>query len=197
MRHGFKSECERIAAAVRHEFGSALDVPLDLGALAVQLGVAVWRPEDVPDLHPESLAQLVDRDGDSWSAVTLHVGPDCLTIVNSAHAPTRQRSSIAHEFAHLMLDHKPDRIDVSEKGHLLLSCFEREQEDEATWLAGALLVPREGLQRAYRQTEDARSLAARFDVSTPLLQWRLRMTGVAVQARRAKSHPAPQRVRRA
>ena len=197
MRRGFKSECERRAEAIRRRVGSALDTPLDLEALAAHLGVTVWRPEDVPNMPPEALTQLVRTDGDSWSAVTMHVGSDRLTIVNSAHARTRQRSSIAHEFAHLVLDHKPDRVDVSKRGHLILSSFERDNEDEATWLAGALLVPREGLRRAFRRTEDVGLLAARFDVSAQLLQWRLGTTGVAVQARRAKAHRRSSPARRA
>lgn len=188
MRRGFKSSSERIAQEHRYALGLTLDEPLDPAALALYLGLTIWRPEDVPDLSADSLSQLVDRDSDSWSAVTVHVGRDQLTIVNSAHPRTRQRSSIAHELAHLLLDHKPDRIDVSSKGFLLLSSFEREQEDEATWLAGALLVPREGLRKAYRRTEDAQHLANHFAVSVQLLNWRLRMTGVAAQARRAKSY---------
>ena len=197
MRRGFKSECERRAEATRGQLQSALDTPLDLEALAAHLGVTVWRPEDVPNLPSEALTQLVRSDGDSWSAVTMHVGTDRLTIVNSSHAPNRQRNSIAHEFAHLMLDRKPDRVDVSKQGHLLLSSFESDNEDEATWLAGALLVPREGLRRAFRRTEDVGLLAARFEVSQQLLKWRLGTTGVAVQARRANAHRSRPRARRA
>lgn len=188
MRRGFKSACERIAAAKRQELGLRLDDPLDPRMLAAHLGVLVWHPEDVPSLSQESLIQLLDRDSDGWSAVTLHVGATRLTIVNSRHAETRQRSSIAHELAHIMLKHKPDRIDVSEKGYLLLSSFESDQEAEADWLAGALLVPREGLLKTFRRTESPQRLARRFGVSTQLLEWRLRMTGVAVQAKRAKSY---------
>ena len=197
MRRGFKAECERRAEAIRRQVGSPLDGPLDLDALAAHLGVTVWGPEDVPNLPSEALTQLVRTDGDSWSAVTMHVGSDRLTIVNSAHARTRRRSSLAHEFAHLMLDHKPDRVDVSKRGHLLLSSFERDNEDEATWLSGALLVPREGLRRAFRRTEDVGLLAEQFEVSVQLLQWRLDTTGVAVQARRAKAHRRSPRARRA
>lgn len=188
MRRGFKSECERIAVANRQELGLRLDDPLDPRKLAAHLDVLIWHPEDVPSLSKESLAQLLGRDSDGWSAVTLHVGETRLSIVNSRHAETRQRSSIAHELAHIILKHKPDRIDVSEKGYLLLSSFESDQEAEADWLAGTLLVPREGLRRAFRRTENPQQLAPRFGVSTQLLEWRLRMTGVAVQARRAKSY---------
>ncbi|MYF29878.1 MAG: ImmA/IrrE family metallo-endopeptidase [Gammaproteobacteria bacterium] len=190
MRRGFKSLCERIAESKRRELGLELTQPLDPHALAAHLDVMVWKPEDVPGLKADSLSQLVQRDSDSWSAVTLRVEQAQLTIVNSAHSPTRQTSSIAHELAHLLLEHEPDRIDLSEDGHLLLSSFERDQEDEATWLAGALLVPREGLRRAFYRSKNEQLLASQFGVSVQLLQWRLRMTGVALQARRARSFKA-------
>ena len=188
MRRGFKTWCERTAEDHRRAIGFVVDKPLDPAQLAQHLGVTVWRPEDVPGLSPDSLAQLVERDSDNWSAVTLQIGPSRLTIVNSAHPPTRQRNSIAHELAHLILAHKPSRIDVSEDGHLVLSSFEGDEEKEADWLAGALLVPREGLRRQYRRTQDHQRLAEHFNISLPLLEWRLRMTGVAVQARRANAY---------
>ena len=72
-------------------------------------------------------------------------------------------------------------------GHLLLSSFEQEQEDEADWLSGTLLVPRTGLVVAYRSVQDPRILANGFRVSVDMLNWRLRMTGVATHARRARN----------
>lgn len=188
MRRGFKASCERIAADQRQAIGLRSEDPLDPGRLAQHLGVTVWRPEDVPNLPLDSVDQLVERDADGWSAVTLQVGSSRLTIVNSAHAPTRQRSSLAHELAHLILDHRPSRIDLSDQGLLVLSTFEGDEEEEANWLSGALLVPRDGLMRAYRRQQDETCLAKHFGVSLVLLRWRLRMTGVALQARRANTY---------
>ena len=188
MRRGFKASCERTAEYHRRAIGLALDEPLDPERLAQHLGVTVWRPEDVPDLSRKSLSQLVDEDSDSWSAVTLQTGSSRLTIVNSAHSLTRQRSSIAHELAHLILAHRPSRIDVSEKGYLVLSSFDGEEEDEANWLSGTLLVPREGLMRTFHRRRDHRTLAEHFGVSLQLLEWRLRMTGVARQAKRRATY---------
>lgn len=184
MRRGYKSWCESISTKYRATLGLALHEALEPTALANHLGVLVWHPEDVPGLSSSSLQQLTVIDGDSWSAVTLSIEGTNLMIVNSAHAPNRQRSSLAHELAHVILKHKPGRVDISEAGHLLLNSFDKEQEDEADWLAGALLVPREGLLHAYRQSTDTTMLCNQFGVSNDLLQWRLRMTGVKVQASR-------------
>ena len=187
MRRGFKTWCETTAEKYRTALGLKPVDPLDPNELAAHLAVIVWRPEDVPELSNESLRRLTNHDSGSWSAVTIRHDDTNLTIVNSAHAPTRQRSSLTHELAHLILDHEPGRIDLSPAGHLLLSSFEREQEDEADWLSGTLLVPRAGLVIAYRSAQDPRILANGFGVSVDMLNWRLRMTGVATQARRARN----------
>lgn len=188
MRRGFKASCERLAESHRRAIGVRLDDALDPERLAEHLGVAVWRPEEVPGLAPESVRQLVEDDGDSWSAVTLQLRSSRLTIVNSAHAAVRQRSSVAHELAHLILGHRPTRVDVSDEGLLILSSFEGEEEQEADLLAATLLVPRNGLVRAYRRQRDEECLASHFGVSLQLLKWRLRTTGVAIQAKRASAY---------
>ena len=185
MRRGVKAWCETTAEAYRTALGLKPEDPLNPEDLAVHLGVIVWRPEDVPELAEDSLRQLTIHDRDSWSAVTIRLGVSSLTIVNSAHALTRRRSSLSHELSHLILDHEPGRIDLSPAGYLLLSSFEREQEEEAEWLSATLLVPRAGLQTTFRSTQESSTLADHFGVSVDMLNWRLRMTGVATQARRA------------
>lgn len=187
MRRGFKTWCESTSESYRTALGLRPQDPLDPRDLAAHLGVMVWTPEEVPGLARDSLQQLVDRDPDSWSAVTIRHDDTDLTIVNSAHVPNRRRSSLTHELAHLILDHGPGRIDVSPEGHLLLNSFEQEQEKEADWLTGTLLVPRAGLIIAYRSSQDPEVLSNRFGVSADMLNWRLRMTGVATQARRARN----------
>ena len=193
MRRGFKAWSERTAATYREALGLRLADRFDPDRLAEHLGLEIWGPEDVPELSPEKLRQLTVHDSDSWSAVTLHVGDKPLIIINSAHARTRRRSSLTHEMAHLILRHGPGRIDVSKDGHLLLNSFDREQEEEADWFAGALLVPRDGLRSVFHSTKDPGELAKHFEVSVDLLQWRLRMTGVAVQSRRARQMLVTQR----
>lgn len=185
MRRGFKAWCETTAAEFRSILGLSLSEKFIPELLANYLGIKVWRPENVPEIPFSSLNQLTVDDKDSWSAVTIHYQKQTLIIVNSAHAPTRQRSSLSHELAHLILDHTPDRIDLSPEGHLLLSSFEKDQEEEADWLSASLLVPREGLLSMYRVTRNPIELAHHFEVSRDLLNWRLRMTGVLTQSRRA------------
>ena len=185
MRRGFKSWSEKASAEFRAHLGLGLAEPLDPRDLARHLGVLVWTPHDVPGLSSRSIDQLTKVDSSSWSAVTVSADGRNLIIVNSAHAPTRQRSSLAHELAHVILNHRPATTSVSEKGFLFRDHYDAQQEEEADWLGGALLVPREGLLSVYRRTSSSEFIGRNFGVSAKLVDWRLRMTGVLVQVRRA------------
>jgi hypothetical protein len=79
----------------------------------------------------------------------------------------------------------PARVEVSETGLLLLSDYSDEQEPEADRLAGALLLPREGLIQLRSARHSTSEIANRYGVSEALCEWRLRMTGVDVQMQRA------------
>ena len=185
MRRGFKSWCENVSAEYRSNLGLERDAVLDPRDLARYLDVRVWTPHEVPGLSQASIEQLIETDPASWSAVTLAVNGQNVVILNSAHAPTRQRSSLAHELAHLALNHRAARTTVSDEGFLFSDRFDEEQEEEADWLSGALLLPREGLLNAYRRSRASAVVARHFGVSTNLVDWRLRMTGILMQTQRA------------
>ena len=185
MRRGFKSWCERAATEYHQILGVPVGTALDAHALAEHLGVRVVLPKDVPGVQTASLEQLTVTDRDSWSAVTITRGGRRLVILNSGHPETRQANSLAHELAHIILNHRSDDAKVSREGLLFRNRFDEEQEDEANWLAGCLLLPREGLLRGYLATRNRAALARRFRVSPDLIEWRLRMTGIPRQAKRA------------
>ena len=183
MRRGFKAWCERAAGDYRQGLGVATSGTLDPRRLAAHLGVRVAAPEDIPTLSETARRQLVEVDPVSWSAVTIARGNARLVILNSGHSDARQRSSLAHELAHIILNHATDRTRLSHEGLLFRGTFNREQEDEANWFAGCLLVPRDGLLKARLRTSDEHALAANFGVSTDMIAWRLKMTGVLRQVR--------------
>jgi hypothetical protein len=184
LKRGFKSACEQSAAQYRKALQLELDARLPSKDLAVHLGVIVWTPADLPDLPQESLHHLTTVDSDCWSAVTLHEAGIDVIVVNAAHTATRQENSVMHELSHIILQHKPARVDVSDSGLLLLSTFDDDQEDEANWLGATLLLPRAVLLAArHRQLPDS-AIVREFNVSKELLTWRLRSTGVDTQLRR-------------
>ncbi|WP_346892504.1 ImmA/IrrE family metallo-endopeptidase [uncultured Roseibium sp.] len=183
MRRGFKSQAEKISLSLREKLElSALD-KLDPKIFLQSLGFVVWTPEEIPGINPDHLAQLTIHDPDSWSGVTIREGNATAIIINSAHPVTRQANTLIHEWAHVELRHKPNRVDRSEAGLLLLSDYPPELEEEADWLAGAVLVPRDGLLYFRGRGLDKDQIAAYYGVSAELANWRLRMTGVEKQIR--------------
>lgn len=183
MRRGFKAWCERTANDYRQALGVAPTGALDPRHLADHLGVRVACPEDIPTLSTKARRQLVHFDPDSWSAVTIARGDARLVILNSGHSEARQRSSLAHELAHVILNHATDQTRLTREGLLFRGTFNREQEKEAEWLGGCLLVPRDGLLKARRRTSYEYVLADQFGVSTDMIVWRLQTTGVLRQLR--------------
>lgn len=186
MRRGFKSEAESRSAAARRALNQAAHTALDPWKYAAHRNVLVL---DIGALGlPAATVQhLTVVDPSSWSAMTLKDGEQFGIVINPAHVPWRQANDLTHELAHIDLNHVPARVDVSPNGLLLLSDYSDEQEGEADWLAAALLVPRDALMRLRRQQKTVSEIAAFFGVSNQLCEWRLRMTGVDTQIKRAMS----------
>lgn len=138
-------------------------------------------------MTPDAKNQLVIRDPESWSAMTLVFEEIHAIVVNPAHAITRQRVDLVHELSHIEHKHVPARVEVSATGVLLLSDYSDDQEQEADWQADAHLLPRDALMQMRAQDATKERIAAYYGISLQLCEWRLRMTGVDVQIRRAKS----------
>lgn len=177
MRRGFKAHAERVAVAARVELGLDDCAPLCPWEYACRQGIVIWTPDDL-GLDAADLAQLTIEDPDSWSGVSIRLEGRIGMIVNSAHPRTRQASTLMHEIAHVQLRHVPNHVEVSEDGLLLVSDYPAEQEDEANWLAGAMLLPRPALLKHRSRGGSILEIAAEYGVSDQLCTWRLRMTGV-------------------
>jgi Zn-dependent peptidase ImmA (M78 family) len=90
-----------------------------------------------------------------------------------------------HELAHIRLGHVATRVDVGPAGILLVSEYSEEDESEADWLASALLLPRDALHYFRGRGQTSEQIARHYGVSQQLCEWRLRMTGIEIQIRRA------------
>lgn len=185
MRHGFKAQSERSAAAARAALGLKPSAPLDPWLYAKHLDVIVLDLATLA-LSKQAQRQLTVNDPDSWSAMTIQLKGRFAIVMNPVHAITRQRSDLMHELAHIELHHSPARVEVSPTGLLLLSDYSDEQEQEADWFGAALLVPRDGLVKLRATRKTPAEIAAYFGVSEQLCQWRIRTTGVDTQLRRAR-----------
>jgi Zn-dependent peptidase ImmA (M78 family) len=145
------------------------------------LGILVWTPDDVPNFKGQHRNQLLIRDASSWSAVTLEKSGQRVIVVNSTHSEARQNNNIMHELAHLVLEHEAARVDISPQGLMLLETYNLQQEAEADWLAGALLVPREALLAVLKRNQRLEAAAAHFQVSVQLVRMRRDRTGISRQ----------------
>lgn len=190
FRRGFKSWCENTSKGFRRDLSLAVDQALSPRALASHLGVIVWTPEEVAKLgglDQVHLDQLLHADSRSWSAVTLVVPTHRVIIENSTHNHVRRNSNIMHEIAHLVLEHEPARVDMTAAKLMILDTYDKTQEAEADWLAGALLVPRDGLLKVASEDPRDEYAAERFDVSVPMLKMRRQRTGIDIQLRRRQA----------
>ncbi len=178
---GFKSWAERTALSLRLELGIRRHDPLPPRCLADYLGVQLLTPDDIPGLPPEARHQLLVNDPQGWSAVSAYVGGIGMVIYNPRHSPARQASDIMHELAHLILDHQPATLIMSQTGDMAMRSYNEKQENEASWLAGCLLLPRDALLLCKRLKLSPKEASRRFEVSETLFTFRMRITGLERQ----------------
>jgi Zn-dependent peptidase ImmA (M78 family) len=183
MRRGFKTEAERIAAGLRDEMGLGDAASIDPFEVARHMGVDLRMADDLVD--PARLKELRRLQPDAFSAATFRL-PSGRTVVvlNPLSSAGRTNSDLAHELSHLILDHDLRRVE--RVGDLMFFTCDPEQEEEANWLSGCLLLPRPLLLRAAREGVAAADLARQCRVSVQLAKFRLNASGVMIQIGRAR-----------
>lgn len=183
FRRGFKSQCERRSVEYRRQLGLQSTDPLPATKLAQHLGVTVWSTNDVDGLDGFDLGILNDEADDSWSALTMRVGTADLVLFKPVSSSGRRNSVIMHELSHIILGHELADACILEDGSLVPGNFSQEQENEADWLAGTLLLPRPALLAIQSRGTPQDMACAHYQVSSDMLVWRTRMTGVTRQVR--------------
>jgi Zn-dependent peptidase ImmA (M78 family) len=183
---GFKTWCENAAVELRRTLRLQRIDPLAPEQLANHLGVRLCTPREIPGLSSRAIGVLLDSERSSWSAVTLSSSDQTLVIYNSSHAPGRRANDIMHELAHILLGHKPARVMFFPDGQLALRTYDQDQEEQATWLAACLLLPRECLVHIRVSGLDESVAAEHYQVTITLLSYRMDITGVNHQFRRRR-----------
>jgi IrrE N-terminal-like domain len=191
LERGFKTWAERTATSLRKELGLPGHAPLHPLRLATFLDVQLWTPNDVPGLSQTALDQLLIRDPWGWSAVSCVVDDHNVVIYNPRHSSARQASNISHELAHIILDHEPGKMVLSQDGSIVMRSYDAKQEAEADWLGWCILLPRQALEHVVRNGLSTADIASTYGVSEKLAEYRLRMTGVDYQFRRSRRATRP------
>lgn len=182
MRRGFKAEAKRLALELRAELGNHAHVPFDPYAFAHEYGIKVVQ---LSSLDGAARDHFLKPDGSALSGALIPVGTSVVILENDAQQEARRRTTLCHELAHVVLDHT---FGVS------LSAEERkcglggDQEDEADWLSGEMLIPYDGALRLARANASDERAARTFDVSLAVARWRMNHSGArrVVERTRAK-----------
>lgn len=180
LPHGFKSKAERLALSVRGELGLETHAPFDPHLLAARRGVQIIETNDLlPYGFPDAGSRHFARNSRVSAAYDVVDGVPFVLLFGRA-APTRRASDIAHELSHHELKHKPTEPFDS------IGCrhWNLQQEEEATWLSGCLLVPAEGAFGALLNGLTLEEAAAQFRVSRDMFAWRAQKTGALVRLAR-------------
>jgi Zn-dependent peptidase ImmA (M78 family) len=177
MRRGFKAHAERLAASVRKEMGKRPFAHVDAVELARHAGAEVRCADELTSLA--KLEQLDELQPGAFSACTFSIGERHVVVYNPLATSGRTQSDIAHEVSHLLLKHSVKSVETI--GGVSFFTCDADEEQEANWLAGCLLLPRPLLLHAAGRGMDCADIAEAYNVSEAMAAFRLRTTGVERQ----------------
>jgi len=177
MRRGFKTEAERTALDIRAAMGKRPTDPLDALELARHLGADV-RPADELTTRAKLEALEALQPG-AFSACTFTLNGHHVIVYSPLASLPRTQSDIAHEAAHILLQHTVNK--VHKIGDVAFFTCDPDEEQEANWQAGCLLLPRPLLLAAVRRRMSPADIANTHGVSDQMAAFRLRATGVERQ----------------
>lgn len=197
MRRGFKAEADRHAASLRAATGCSDRESPSLAKIAVHLRVAILPADQLLGGGVDDLLALHQTQAGAFSASTLSPpGRRRIVVYNSvdfegryltpaeAKLDGRTRSNVAHEFSHLILGHDVRQVQKIAE-HYFFTC-NPEQELEANWLAGAVLLPRPLLVEAARRNLTNDQIAATHNVTVEMARFRMNATGAKMQVARGR-----------
>ncbi len=162
-------EIETLATGLLSRIGVA-QAPINATAVASALGAEVR----VAEFQNRTTAAAVRKKN---GKATIYVAP---------HSAERRRFSICHEIGHLVL-HIPDQADAEHHDtdyqmfrSSVASVSEDVNEMEASRFSAAILMPRNLIEDAYRETQSVEKLAELFKVSRQAMSRRLSELGYAL-----------------
>ena len=178
LRRGFKAEAERLAKDIWGEMGLTPSDSMDAIRLAEHVGCTVRRADALVDIG--KLEELKRIQDDAFFACTFELPGDRYAIVfNPLMSERRRNSDVAHEVAHIVLGHSFSRLE--RLGDVAFLRCDKRQEEEAGWLSGCLLLPRFVLMHDLRKRMKHGMIARNRVLSDDMVDYRVRVTGVARQ----------------
>ena len=172
----FRAECEEIALELRREVGLGSQDRLDPRDRAKDMAIDVFTIERFRELHPNAVAQLAKNDAEAFDAMVVFHGTRCLILVNPSQSPEEEALSVAHEIAHIELEHERLEAPLFDEAGRRRS-WHPQEEAEAEYLARTMLVPESAIEPVLaRCGGNIGEVAAHFGVSVRLLRQRMNET---------------------
>lgn len=181
MRRGFKAEAKRLALELRAELGLDAHGPFDPYAFADLYGIRVIR---LSELSGPARDHFLRPDESALSGALIPVSTGAVILENDAQPTTRRRTTMCHEIAHLVLEHA---FAVSLAADERKCSLGGEQESEADWLSGEMLIPYDGAFRLARADATDQMAAGKFGVSLAVARWRMNHSGARMVVRRSRA----------
>jgi Zn-dependent peptidase ImmA (M78 family) len=173
LGRGFVADSERIASSIRAELGIGPTAKLPLELAAKIYGARVVSAANLVDMS--RLVELERIQAFAFSACTFDVDGIPVIVFNPLRSEPRRQSDVAHELSHLILKH--DLSEIREVAGLPFRTCRADQEEEATALGGALLLPRPLLLRATSRGMSADEIAQTYAVTVEMARFRVNTTG--------------------
>ena len=187
LRRGFKAEAERLAKDIWNAMNLEPGDCMDAVKLAIHAGCVVRSAGDLVDVA--RLKELNRIQDDAFFACTFKLSHDRYAVVfNPLMLDTRRNSDVAHEVAHIILGHRLSRLERI--GSVAFLACDNQQEEEARWLSGCLLLPRFALIHDLTNSMEPTSIAEKRVLSKIMVDYRVRVTGVGRQLFAGRSRRA-------
>lgn len=110
-------------------------------------------------------------------------GTGLIILENDAQPLARRRTTMCHELAHVILEHQFG-VSLSDERKCGLG---GDQEAEADWLSGEMLIPADGAFRLARANATDEVAAAEYDVSLAVARWRMNHSGARKVMERSRA----------
>ncbi len=168
------------ALALRRLLGVGITQLLDPWQLAPKVGLRVIDGRvALQNVSEEDQAHLQGDANHHWSGGVYPVAlPDGtrICILNPNHSYRRRKITLMEEIVHTHLSHVPSKVLVHGNG-LHFRDYDAEQEKEAYGIGAAALLPWSTFFCALNAGQNAKDLAEEYDVTTHLIEYRIKITG--------------------
>jgi Zn-dependent peptidase ImmA (M78 family) len=189
LPRGFGANAERLAQKCLLDSGQKGKVPVDIKAVAARRNVPVISADKLVPL--KQLHDIEKLQAFAFSACTFEINNRKIIVFNPIHNVGRSNSDIAHELGHILLEHILSEI--QEVGGLPFRVCQPEQEEQATALGSAILVPEKELLDAAYKGASIELIARQFEVTVPMARFRWNKVGVSRRLERRNQSRASER----